>query len=75
MQVPECTGLCCSSFTLGEPELSDPFIRDMLIDLGDGHYSCKHWDTETRLCRIYEQRPQMCRDYPEPGSKVCGWCA
>lgn len=27
-------------------------------------YTCRHWDTETRLCGIYEQRPAMCRDYP-----------
>jgi Fe-S-cluster containining protein len=28
------------------------------------HFTCRHWDEETRLCRIYEDRPQMCRDYP-----------
>jgi Fe-S-cluster containining protein len=30
-----------------------------------GHwFTCKNWDEETRLCKIYEDRPQMCRDYP-----------
>lgn len=27
-------------------------------------YRCRNWDEETRLCRIYESRPEMCRDYP-----------
>lgn len=27
-------------------------------------YTCKHWDEETRLCTVYDKRPQMCRDYP-----------
>lgn len=28
------------------------------------HFTCKNWDEDTRLCRIYEDRPTMCRDYP-----------
>lgn len=31
------------------------------------YYRCVHWDEETRLCRIYEDRPQMCRDFPGYG--------
>lgn len=27
-------------------------------------YTCRHWDSETRLCTAYEQRPWMCRTYP-----------
>ena len=27
-------------------------------------YTCRHWDTETRLCGAYDQRPALCRDYP-----------
>ena len=31
----------------------------------EGHvYTCRHFDERTRLCTIYEERPQMCRDYP-----------
>lgn len=26
--------------------------------------TCRHWDTETRLCTAYDQRPAMCRFYP-----------
>lgn len=28
------------------------------------HYTCKHFDTKTNLCTIYEIRPLMCRNYP-----------
>lgn len=27
-------------------------------------YTCRHWDEETRLCGVYENRPKMCADYP-----------
>ncbi len=30
-------------------------------------YTCRHWDEETRLCTVYEDRPQMCREYPYAG--------
>lgn len=31
----------------------------------DGHlFTCRHWDEETRLCGIYDERPDMCRGYP-----------
>lgn len=44
-------------------------IADMLIPLGqreDGRemYTCRHHDAETGDCRIYDDRPRMCRDYP-----------
>lgn len=28
------------------------------------HFTCRHWDEETRLCRAYDERPDMCRRYP-----------
>ena len=30
-------------------------------------YTCRHWDEETRLCTVYEDRPEMCREYPYAG--------
>jgi Fe-S-cluster containining protein len=27
-------------------------------------YTCRHWDEETRLCTVWENRPEMCRGYP-----------
>lgn len=31
---------------------------------GRATYTCRHWDEETRLCGVYDQRPMLCRDYP-----------
>lgn len=28
------------------------------------HFTCKNWDEESRLCKVYETRPQMCKGYP-----------
>lgn len=30
----------------------------------DRLFMCKKWDEETRLCTDYENRPDMCRDFP-----------
>lgn len=43
----------------------------------EGHlFMCRHWDEETRLCTIYEDRPAMCRDFPygESCRYGCGEC-
>jgi Fe-S-cluster containining protein len=34
-------------------------------------YTCKHWDKTTRLCTVYDQRPNLCRAYPN--NKPCEW--
>ena len=40
------------------------------------HFTCKQFDRGKRMCRIYEKRPGICRDY---GTKVpcqhpdCQW--
>jgi Fe-S-cluster containining protein len=56
----------------GETEIA--YIKDMVIHLTDfvnpvngdkgGLYTCKHWNSVTKLCKEYEKRPRMCRDYP-----------
>jgi len=28
------------------------------------HFTCRHWDEKTRLCKAYDARPAMCRNYP-----------
>lgn len=70
-----CTGDCCACFYLDEDvqlaimngqEPDDQKIRVMIIPLdGEGHFTCRHWDAETKLCGIYETRPQICRDFPD----------
>lgn len=43
------------------------------------YYTCKHHDAATGNCMNYEDRPNMCRDYPSYGSndrcqyKDCTW--
>lgn len=54
------------------------FVLDMLIERDDlpptrePFYRCRHFDAATRLCTVYERRPNMCRDYP--GASGCKWC-
>lgn len=41
---------------------------------GKEAFSCKHWNTESHLCSVYESRPRMCRDYPYGEACIfCGW--
>ncbi|WP_218137601.1 YkgJ family cysteine cluster protein [Photobacterium damselae] len=44
-------GKCCSNVHLSE--------QTWFLDRGDG--ICKHLDTVTRQCQIYEKRPDICR--------------
>ena len=39
---------------------------------GQTHYLCRHWDEDTRLCRIHGAKPEVCRDYPY--DKPCDYC-
>jgi len=51
-----------------------PSLGDVSADVY--HYTCKHFDSETKLCTIYDIRPQMCRDYPENNkcdNPKCEW--
>ena len=36
-------------------------------ETGIQYFSCAHWNTDTKLCNIYEIRPVMCRDFPYRG--------
>ncbi len=75
-----CTGHCCEAFSLPsdaterllhEPEqLKDGMqIRDMLLPTGEeDRWTCVNFDKETRRCRIYDSRPQMCWEFPYRGS-------
>lgn len=29
------------------------------------HYTCKHYNTETKMCMNYEQRTEICKDHGE----------
>ena len=47
------------------PELKDKGNREKgVLDTLQYYYTCKEYDWDTHLCRIYETRPVMCRRYP-----------
>jgi Fe-S-cluster containining protein len=37
---------------------------ELIPDPKEKYYKCRHWDEATRLCSKYEERPWMCRTYP-----------
>ena len=43
-------GICCTKLNLS----------DVYIDLDNGSGVCKYFDTATKLCSIYENRPEKC---------------
>lgn len=36
------------------------------------HYTCKHFDSDNRICNIYDDRPMMCRKYDSGDCKYKG---
>ncbi len=74
--------MCCAEFELDEEvqlqimngtDKESRTIRHMVIPFGEGTFTCRHWNSETKLCEIYEDRPDMCRDFPsEDGCGVAG---
>lgn len=46
----EKCGICCTKLNLS----------DAYADLDDGTGVCKYFDTQTRLCTIYVNRPEKC---------------
>lgn len=34
-------------------------------------FTCRHWNEQTRLCEVYDQRPWMCRSYPHYEQGCC----
>jgi Fe-S-cluster containining protein len=50
-----------------------------IADHGNNGGACAFLDRDTNLCRIYETRPQACRDYPftakEPQPECRLWLA
>jgi Fe-S-cluster containining protein len=63
-----CGGACCF---IGFPLTSDE-IKKGIIEWDDSHPFkirhdewdiCAHWDSRTKRCRVYEDRPLVCRRY------------
>jgi len=68
-----CAACCCRLEVLlltdtGVPDrytLTDPWGRQVMARLDDGW--CAALDRDTLLCRIYAQRPLLCREYTMGG--------
>lgn len=44
---------------------ADPHYKDRVFEHSKGAwYTCRHWNTETKLCGVYEKRPKMCQKFP-----------
>ena len=70
----EVTNIMDMVIPLGREEIierNEKYGKDMRED-ATNVYTCRHWNTETRLCGNYENRPQMCRDFPYDSE--CGSC-
>lgn len=69
-----CRGACCESITLPLP--ANPDHAQWLAlhgrPSGEGavRLECQCRQLKNGKCAIYEERPQVCRDY-EPGSRAC----
>jgi len=72
----------------GEREGGDAHIlEDMLVYTGESveinqgtayqftswYYTCNRWDESTGRCTRYNERPDMCRNYPDYG-RMAGTC-
>ncbi len=83
----DCDGRCCELFALSktlkylianQTDIHDgETIASMVTPQGRSNdgvwlFSCRNFDADSRKCRIYEQRPDMCRGYPYDGR--CGFC-
>jgi Putative zinc- or iron-chelating domain len=83
-----CSGECCRRFsvagmTLAQLQEATGFqdvakIASMVIPLKniEGEtspmFTCRHWNVETKRCMDYENRPRMCRTFPN--GKACPAC-
>lgn len=43
-------------------------------DRGEARFTCSHFDAEAKLCMNYEDRPNLCRDYPYFAGRSCNHC-
>ena len=69
MTLNECDGSCCEhnpGFDFGMM-VDDPLLMEMAqlftVREQDGTFTCRYFDKASRLCTIYDQRPQFCRNW------------
>lgn len=57
-----CQTFCCYLLLRVDPDEQVPGVANGLVEKGpDG--ACIHLDRENQLCRIWAQRPRICRGY------------
>ncbi|MFM6194631.1 MAG: YkgJ family cysteine cluster protein [Planktothrix sp.] len=72
--VKQC-GACCHLDPTERPELEDylnPEDLQLYLSLVGEDGWCIHFDTETRECKIYDQRPRFCRVQPDVFQELYG---
>jgi len=77
-----CKGKCCTFFRIEMPDLTDDTRRYFelhgikVIDPNILHFDipCKQFDPETKTCKIYETRPELCKQYPREWDPIPDKC-
>jgi uncharacterized cysteine cluster protein YcgN (CxxCxxCC family) len=59
-------GACCTKPFIGNDNKNYAFVE---IVHGQRVRFCKQFDCETFKCKIYNERPSVCRDYPVGGQE------
>lgn len=77
-----CSGGCCQSFTINTTldevhrrgDVQARRLRQILLRIIGEHeyYTCNEFDVETRRCRAYDARPEMCSRFPTKRCRQCG---
>jgi len=77
-----CKGKCCTFFRIVLDGLTEDTKRYFelhgvkIIDPNVLHFDipCKEFDPETRTCKIYENRPNLCKLYPREQDPIPERC-
>lgn len=69
---------CLTPMPMKEAMQKAPWLKGRLLTDASGRitqpffYRCSNFDTETRKCTDYDNRPSMCRDFPWYGEEPRG---
>lgn len=68
-------GACCNLTPTDRPDLADyltPEQLELYMGMVGADGWCVNYDTEQRLCKIYDQRPSFCRVQPDTFQQMFG---
>jgi len=54
-------------------DLLQEYVRKLRVKAIESDGPCVWLDPKTKLCRFYEHRPQVCRDFPAGGPGCQSW--